>query len=322
MRTLHQLSLVIPCFNEQEVIQTTHQRLSSILRSLIDRSLCASYEILYVNDGSLDQTQQLLEELFSQDTHVRVITLRRNFGLQGALSAGLSLAHGDAVITIDADLQDPPEKIEEMIGFYRQGYDLVLGVREDRKSDSFFKRFTAENYYRLLKALGVDIVYNHGDFRLMARPLVEEFNTLTERNRFIRSMVLTIDSHYASVFYKRQPRLQGSTKFNLFKMISFSLDGIFSFTFVPLRLVSFLGLSFCIIVLLGCVYIYHIKLAGKALPGWTSTVLPLFLFSGLQMLCLGIIGEYVGRLYTEVKHRPLFHIRQQLEHPSKPPSKP
>jgi glycosyltransferase involved in cell wall biosynthesis len=312
LRKLKKISIVVPCFNEQEVIETTHQRLSDILKSLINASKCIDYEILYVNDGSSDQTQKVLSEIFSREKNVRIIVLRRNFGLQGALSAGLCLAKGDAVVTIDADLQDPPEKIEEMIGFYEQGYDLVLGVREDRNTDTFLKRFTAETYYHLLKILGVEVVFNHGDFRLMARALVEEFNALTERNRFIRSMVLTLDNHYASVFYKRQPRLQGITKFNFGKMVAFSLDGILPFT---LRIVFFIGVIFCILALAGSIDIFYIKLSGRALPGWTSTVLPLFIFSGLQMFCLGIIGEYIGRLYMEVKQRPLFLVRQELARP-------
>jgi glycosyltransferase involved in cell wall biosynthesis len=314
MRKLKKISIIVPCFNEQEVIESTHQRLTSILKSLIKESKCQDYEIVYVNDGSRDQTQKILENIFATDKKARIVVLRRNFGLQGALSAGLCLARGDATVTIDADLQDPPEKIGEMINFYEEGYDLVLGVREDRQTDTFFKRSSAEGFYYFLKIMGVEVVPNHGDFRLMARPLVDEFNAITERNRFIRAMVLTLDNHYACVFYKREPRLQGVTKFNFLKMLSFSLDGILSFTFVPLRLVFFIGVIFCLFAMAGGIFIYCVKLSGKAVPGWTSTVLPLFIFSGLQMFCLGIIGEYVSRLYIEAKQRPLFIVRQELTH--------
>ncbi len=314
MRKLQKLSVIVPCYNEQEVIESTHRRLLSVLESLVKKSRCASYEILYVNDGSSDQTGAILEQIFSKDKHVRVILLRRNFGLQGAISAGLCLVNADAVVTIDADLQDPPEAIEEMITHYENGYDLVLGVREDRQTDSFSKKFMAENYYRLMKMLGVEIVYNHGDFRLMAKPLIDEFNQLSERNRFIRGMILTLDNHYATVSYKRQPRMQGVTKFNFGRMLSFSLDGILSFTFVPLRMVSITGLVFCLLALLGALYILYTKIINIALPGWTSIVLPLFIFNGLQILSLGIIGEYLGRLYIEVKRRPLFSVRRELTH--------
>ena len=314
MRKLNTISIVVPCYNEQEVIESTHVTLTSILSGLVQQNKCANYEILYVDDGSKDNTRILIEQIFKNDTHVRCIILRRNFGLQGALSAGLTLAKGDAVVTIDADLQDPPDAIAGMIDAYEQGYDLVLGVREDRQSDTFLKRFTAENYYRLLKALSIQVVHNHGDFRLMAKGLLQEFNALSERNRYIRGMILTLDNHYATVKYSRQPRLQGVTKFNMRKMLSLSLDGILSFTFAPLRLVSVLGLIFCLFALGGGVYIGYAKISGHVVPGWTSTVLPLFIFSGIQMLSLGIIGEYIGRLYVEVKHRPLFSVRQELTH--------
>ena len=313
MRKLKSISIIIPCYNEQEVVGKTHQRITSIMQGLLKSSQCVNYEILYINDGSTDTTQNALDVIFDKDSHVRILELRRNFGLQGALCAGLAFAKGDAAVTIDADLQDPPEKIEEMITFYEQGYDLVLGVREDRHTDTFFKRFTAECFYNIIKILGVEIVPNHGDFRLMARPLIDEFNTLTERNRFIRAMVLSLDNHYASVLYKREPRLLGSTKFSFGKMLSFSLDGILSFTFMPLRVVSIAGILCCLLATAGSVYIFYSKIIGHVLPGWTSTVLPMFIFSGIQLLSLGIIGEYIGRLYVEVKQRPLYSIRRELK---------
>ena len=314
MRKLGTLAVIVPCYNEEEVLRSTHGRLRSILDGLVRDSKCRDYEIVYVNDGSSDGTQKILDEIFKEDRRARVIVLRRNFGLQGALSAGLCLARGDAAVTIDADLQDPPEKIGEMIAYYEQEYDLVLGVREDRQSDTFLKRFTAENYYRFLKVLGVDVVHNHGDFRFMARPLVDEFNALTEKSRYIRGMVLALDNHYAKVFYKRQAREQGVTKFNFGRMLSLSLDGVLSFTFMPLRFVSILGVIACLFAAVGSGYILYAKVAGQVIPGWSSTVLPLFIFSGLQLLSLGIIGEYVGRSYMEIKNRPLFSVRKEHTH--------
>jgi polyisoprenyl-phosphate glycosyltransferase len=314
MRKLNTISIIIPCYNEQEVIKETHQRMTSIMQGLLKTGKCSNYEILYVNDGSKDGTQNILDAIFAEDPHTRVLVLRRNFGLQGALCAGLAFAKGDAAVTIDADLQDPPIKIGEMMICYEQGYDLVLGVREDRQTDTFFKRFTAECFYKFIKVLGVEIVNHHGDFRLMARPLIDEFNALSERNRFLRAMVLSLEDHFATVSYKREPRLQGTTKFSFSKMLSFSLDGIFSFSFVPLRLVSIAGILCCLGAIGGIIYTLYSKITGHALPGWTSTVLPMFIFSGIQLLSLGIISEYIGRLYVEIKQRPLFNIRRELKH--------
>ncbi len=314
MRKLKLISIIVPCYNEQEIIAVTHERLKGILDALVKEAKCEAYEIVYVNDGSTDNTQQVLEKIFSADKKVRLIVLRRNFGLQGALTAGLFFARGDAAITIDADLQDPPEKIVDMIAFYEQGYDLVLGVREDRATDTFFKRFMAESFYRFLKVMGGEVVHNHGDFRLMARALVDEFNALTERNRFIRGMVLTLDNHYAKVFYKREARTQGATKFSLSKMCSFSLDGVLSLTFMPLRIVSIMGILSCVAAVAGIIFVIYAKMFGYVVPGWSSTLLPIFVFSGLQLLSLGLIGEYLGRLYMEVKQRPLFSVRREMTH--------
>jgi len=314
MRTLGKLSIIVPCFNEQETLASTHQRLSHILKSCVAERKCEAFEIVYVNDGSTDQTQRELEKLFGQDNQVRIIELRRNFGLQGAISAGLAYAQGDAAITIDADLQDPPEAIPEMITRYKEGYDLVLGVRSDRSSDTFIKRKTAELYYGLLRFLGAEIVPHHGDFRLMARALVEEYNQLTERNRFMRGLVLQLDSHYATVAYKREPRKLGYSKFNFTKMLGFSWDGIVSFTYMPLRLVSILGLMICVLAFSGFIWVLNCKFFGYVVPGWASTILPIFAFSGIQTLILGIMGEYIGRLYVEVKQRPMFSVRREHKH--------
>lgn len=311
MRTINLLSIVVPCHNEEEVLPSTHARLSSVLQSLSKAGKCPAYEIVYVDNGSTDDTLPVLEGIFQSHSFVRVISLRRNFGYQGSISAGLSYAKGDAVVTIDADCQDPPEKIEEMVSHFEKGCDLVLGVRQDRSSDSFLKRFFAQNYYRLLKTLGVDIVYNHGDFRLMGRSLVEEFNHLLERNRFIRGMILQLDSRYQTVSYSREPRTKGKTKFNLRSIVSLSLDGLISFSYVPLRVFSFIGVAMCFLSLLGLFWVLYEKYVLHAVPGWASTLLPIFAFGGLQLFALGLIGEYIGRLYIEVKHRPLFIVRKE-----------
>jgi glycosyltransferase involved in cell wall biosynthesis len=307
-------SLIVPAYNEQEVLPTTHERLTTIMNTCQKENLINGYEILYVDDGSTDTTITVLRKIFANDKNVRIIELRRNFGLQGALSAGLSCAKGDVAVTIDADLQDPPEKIPEMLKRYMEGFDLVLGVRADRSTDTAFKRISANMYYKLLTCLGVKIVEQHGDFRLMARDLINEYNNLHERNRFMRALILELDNRYAVVTYKREARTLGTTKFNLSKMLSFSIDGVVSFSYAPLRLVSFLGFFMCFLALAGVAWIIGCKIHGITVPGWTSTVLPIFIFSGIQTLILGLVGEYIGRLYIETKHRPLFSIRREEKH--------
>ena len=315
MRKLRFLSIVIPCHNEEETLPVSHGRLKDILGAMVAKQKIETYELIFVDNGSTDQTHKVLMKIYKGDPHLKVISLRRDFGYQGSISAGLSYAQGDATVTIDADLQDPPEKIEEMIAFYAEGYDLVLGVRKDRSVDPFFKRFFTEMYYRLLGRLGINIVYNHGDFRLMARSLVKEFNKLPERNRFIRAMILQLESRYAVVSYDRVSRKLGESKFNATSLISLSLDGITSFSFVPLRIAALLGFLLCLLTLLGVGWVFYIKVYTNVIPGWASTLLPIFALNGFQLLVLGLIGEYIGRLYIEVKQRPLFIVRKEYLHP-------
>ncbi|MEW6214875.1 MAG: glycosyltransferase family 2 protein [Nitrospirota bacterium] len=315
MRKINLLSIVVPCHNEEEVLQTTHERLRKVLNNLLSSNRISDYELIYVDNGSTDNTLSVLKNIFSSDLHTRIIALRRNFGFQGSISAGLFHARGDAVVTIDADLQDPPEKIEEMISYFEQGYDLALGIRADRSSDSLIKRFFSENYYRLMRLMGVNIIYNHGDFRLMSKSLVQEFNSLPERNRLIRAIILQLESRYATVPYKREPRKAGRSKFNPRSLFSLSLDGIVSFTYVPLRLASIAGMLFSFLALVGILWVLYIKVfTDKFIPGWASTLLPILALGGLQLFSLGLIGEYIGRLYIEVKKRPLFVVREEYKH--------
>jgi len=291
--------------------------LSKILGNLLSSKRISEYELIYVDNGSTDNTLQVLKDIFASDPHTRIIALRRNFGFQGSISAGLFHTKGDAVVTIDADLQDPPEKIENMITFFEQGYDLVLGVREDRSTDPFLKRFFSENYYKLMRLMGVNIVYNHGDFRLMSKSLVQEFNALPERNRLIRAMVLQLESRYATVPYRREQRKAGRSKFNVSSLFSLSLDGIVSFTYFPLRLTSIMGILISFLTLIGALWVLYVKLfTDKFIPGWASTLLPILALGGLQLFFLGLIGEYIGRLYAEVKKRPLFVVREEYKHES------
>lgn len=314
MRQIKLLSIVVPCHNEQEVLQTTHTRLSKILNHLLISGKVSNYEVIYVDNGSTDSTLQVLKDIFETDHHVRIVALRRDFGYQGSISAGLYHVQGDAAVTIDADLQDPPEKIEEMISYFQEGYDLVLGVRNDRSADSFLKRIFSEGYYKLIKLMGAEVVHNHGDFRLMAKSLVEEFNVLSERNRFIRAMILQLESHYALVSYKREMRTAGKSKFNFRSLFSLSLDGIVSFSFMPLRLAALAGIFMCFLVVIGVVWVLYIKISTNVIPGWASTLLPVLGLGGFQLLIMGLIGEYIGRLYVEVKQRPLFVVRKEYTH--------
>jgi len=314
MRQIKLLSIVVPCHNEQEVLPVTHKRLKEVLDHLIKDTLISTYEVIYVDNGSTDNTLRVLKNIFKNDSHARIVVLRRNFGYQGSISAGLYHAQGDAVVTIDADLQDPPEKIEEMISYYQKGYDLVLGVREDRSTDSFLKRFFSEGYYKVIKLMGVEVVHNHGDFRLMDKSLVEEFKALFERNRFIRAMILQLESRYAKVLYKREARTHGQSKFNIRSLLSLSLEGIVSFSFMPLRFASLAGIFMCFFAMLGIIWVLYIKIATNVIPGWASTLLPIFGLGGFQLLIMGLIGEYIGRLYVEVKQRPLFVVREEYIH--------
>ncbi len=313
-REIKLLSVVVPCHNEEEVLPDTHGKLSDILGSLQKANRFSQYEIIYIDNGSTDETLAVLKDIFHKDKHVRIISLRRNFGYQGSISAGLFYAKGCAVVTIDADLQDPPEKIDEMISGYENNYDLVLGVRSNRLTDSLGKRFFSVNYYRLMNSMGVEIVHNHGDFRLMARPLVDKFNTLPERNRLIRAMILQLDSKFAIVMYKRQPRAAGKSKFNVYSLLSLCWEGIVSFSIMPLRIAFVLGAIISIFSMIASLWVLYIKLVTNVIPGWASTLLPIFVLGGLQMLLLGLLGEYIGRLYIEVKQRPLFFTRAEYTH--------
>jgi glycosyltransferase involved in cell wall biosynthesis len=314
MRRLRLLSVVVPCYNEQEVIRASHERLARILDGLVAAGRCAGYELLYVDDGSVDGTLGVLAELFHEHPQVRVLSLRRNFGLQAAITAGLAYAAGDAVVTIDADLQDPPEKIGELVAHYEAGYGLVLGIREERSTDTLSKKFFAENYYRIMKWMGVDIVHNHGDFRLMDRSLVDDFNKLPERCRFVRAMILRLESRYAKVYYSREARTAGVTKFTRKVMVGFSLDGLVSFSTTPLRLASVLGGAMCLLSVVGIVWAIYIKISQNVVKGWASVLLPMLAIGGLQLFMLGVLGEYVGRLFVEVKQRPIYVVREELSH--------
>jgi polyisoprenyl-phosphate glycosyltransferase len=304
------LSVIVPCANEEEVLLETHCQLVEALSRIVN--LC--FEILYVDDGSTDSTPALLRELQLSDDRVRVVRLSRNFGHQMAITAGMEHAAGDAVVVIDADLQDPPEVIAEFVARWRNGYDVVYGVRTEREGETAFKLWTAKLFYRLMGRLSeTEIPLDTGDFRLLDRRVVEALLAMPERDRFIRGMVSWLGFSQVPVAYRRAPRLAGETKFSLLKMMRFATDGIVSFSTMPLKLASYLGFAVSGISIIGILVALYARLFGKNwVQGWTSLVVAVLFLGGVQLICLGIIGEYVGRTYGESKRRPLYLVRERL----------
>ena len=297
------LSIVVPCFNEEEVLRGTNRRLVGVLGQL-----SLKFEILYVDDGSTDATAEILRELQALDERIRVICFSRNFGHQMAITAGLEHAAGDAVAIIDADLQDPPELIPEMVALWRSGYKVVYGIRRTRDGETPFKLWTAKAFYRLINSLSdVEIPVDTGDFRLIDRVVVDVFLQMPERHRLLRGMWSWIGFSQVGLPYQRAQRFAGETKYPLRKMLGLALDGIVSFSVVPLRLVTALGFLSAGGAFIGIVYTLWVRLLTHSwVRGWAISFVGMLFMAGVQMLCLGILGEYIGRIYTESKQRPLF----------------
>jgi polyisoprenyl-phosphate glycosyltransferase len=303
------LSIVVPMYNESNNIEAFFAALIPAVEQVTN-----SYEVICVNDGSNDQTLELLKQLHQANQRIKAIDLSRNFGKEAALSAGLYLSRGDAVIPIDADLQDPPELIPQLVEKWRQGYRVVLCERTDRRAENFLKRFTASLFYRLNQKLSdISIPVNVGDFRLMDRQVVEALRQLPERTRFMKGLFAWLGYEQIRVGYIRDQRNNGSTKWHYWKLWNFALDGIFSFSTLPLRIWTYLGL----VVACGAAFymafiVFKVLIMGVDVPGYASTLVFLLFFSGLNMIGLGILGEYVGRIFTEVKRRPLYLIKQTI----------
>lgn len=306
------LFIVVPCYNEEEVLHETNRRLAALLDSLVKDNMIAAGRILYVDDGSRDHTWQLVEEFAASGSPVRGLKLAHNVGHQQALWAGLeyAAAHADAVVSIDADLQDNVECIREMVDYFNKGIDIVYGVRRERRTDSFFKKTTAQLFYRLMSNLGGEIVYNHADFRLMSRRAVEALMSYPERNLFLRGMVCSMGYSSAVVYYDREKRFAGESKYPFSKMLSFAVDGITSFSVRPLRYIVLLGLLFILISIVAIIYGFLSYLEGDTMPGWTSLLVSIWFIGGMVTTAIGIIGEYVGKIYKEVKRRPRYFVEK------------
>ncbi|MCE6990883.1 glycosyltransferase family 2 protein [Dyadobacter sp. CY323] len=309
------LLLVIPCYNEEAILYLTYSKLNIYFNSIKQQGLIADdSRICFVNDGSRDKTWNIIEELCGKDPNVIGVGLSRNFGHQSAIMAGLEqhMEKFDCFITIDADLQDDINAITAMIQKHRDGAMVVYGVRGDRSSDSWFKRFTAERFYILMQKMGVPVVFNHADFRLMDRRVLQELGNFKEINLFLRGIVPLIGFRNDKVYYNRLEREAGETKYPLSKMLLFAWNGITSFSTFPMRLVLYFGVFNFIIAMVIVVYILFSYLVGFTVPGWTSTMLPLTFFSGSNMMALGLIGEYIGKIYEEVKGRPRYIIEKTV----------
>ena len=309
-RTYALLSIVAPVFNEEELVEEFVSRTCAAVATL-------HFELVLVNDGSSDRTPELLDRLAASDPRVRVIHLSRNFGHQAALTAGLEHAAGDIVAMIDADLQDPPELILEMIDRWHEGSDVVYAVRKAREGETAFKLATASWFYKLFDKLAqVDLEPNSGDFRLLDRRALDALLAMTERSRFLRGMTVWVGFTQTAVSYERDARHAGETKYTLRKMLRFSLDAIASFSHLPLQLATYVGVLSAGLAFVAIPVVVALRIAGSYLPGFGAITIAILLLGGIQLIALGVIGEYVGRIYDEVKHRPLYIVRDERNRPT------
>ena len=308
------LVIVVPCYNEEAMLPQTTAELLRVLTVLRAEEKISKGSVLYVDDGSKDKTWQVIGEESAKHVEVKGLKLAHNAGHQQALWAGLEWAsqYADAAVSIDADLQDDVDAIIEMVDACRAGADVVYGVRRERRSDTFFKRHTAQGFYKLMNGLGGDVVYNHADFRLMTRRTLQALVSFPERNLFLRGMVSALGFPSAYVYYDRKERVAGESKYPLSKMLSFALDGITSFSVRPLRYIVMLGLLFILISLVAIIYGIVVYVEGKTIPGWTSLLVSMWFIGGSILMAIGIIGEYIGKIYKEVKRRPRYFVERTI----------
>lgn len=312
----NRLAIVVPCYNEEEVLLMASEALRDVLKGLVSKDKVAQDSfILFVNDGSKDRTWELIEEEHKRyPGMVFGVKLAGNVGHQFALTAGLLTAKdmSDLTISIDADLQDDVAVIEEMIDKYQEGNDIVYGVRKERKKDTFFKRTSALAFYKLMAAMGVKTVYNHADFRLMSKRAVEEFSHYQETNLFLRGMMPLIGYSSAQVFYDRKERAAGESKYPLKKMLALAFNGISSFSVKPISLIMGVGFVFVLFSIIAACYALFSYFTSRVVPGWTSLILSIWFLGGVQLLAIGMVGQYIGKIYIEVKHRPRYNIEKVL----------
>lgn len=313
---MDRLAIVVPCYNEEEVLKIASKALRDTLNDLIGKGKIAenSY-VLFVNDGSKDKTWELIEEEHKEHPkQIFGVKLAGNVGHQYALTAGLLTAMQmcDMSVSIDADLQDDVAVIEEMVDKFHEGKDIVYGVRKKRDTDTFFKRFTAQSFYKLMNMMGVKTVYNHADFRLMSQRAMVQFSEYKESNLFIRGMIPLIGYESDCVYYDRKERVAGESKYPLKKMLALAFNGISSFSVKPITMVTGLGVVIIILSILAAIYALISYIAGRVEPGWTSLILSIWFLGGVQLLCIGLIGQYIGKIYIEVKHRPRYNIEKIL----------
>jgi glycosyltransferase involved in cell wall biosynthesis len=308
--------LVIPCYNEEEVLPETIKRLTAKLNSMIHDELASpESRMLFVDDGSHDRTWELISEYHGENPLVCGVKLSHNRGHQNALLAGLMTARAsaDCAVSLDADLQDDIGVLDQFVKKFLQGCDVVYGVRNKRETDTFFKRTTAQGFYRFMQLLGVELVYNHADYRLMSRRALDALSEYRETNLFLRGIVPLIGFQGGCVTYDRNERFAGESKYPLKKMIAFALDGVTSFSVKPLRIIANLGILVSVLSVLGLLYALISYFTGNAVAGWTAIVCSIWLLGGIQLLCIGVVGCYVGKIYSEVKDRPRYTIEQLLK---------
>ncbi len=310
---LQKLVIVMPCYNEEEVLPQTFKVIGALLKKLIKaKKVSPQSKVCFINDGSKDKTWDLIQKAVAKEKIFSGISLSRNFGHQKAIVAGMYDIDADLYVTIDADLQDDCSVIEQMLDKIKDGCEIVYGVRDSRDTDTWFKKYSALAFYKLMKLLGVNIVYNHADFRMMTKRAVNTLKSFPERNLFLRAMMPLVGYKYDKVYYDRKARPAGETKYPLMKMMGFAWSGISSFSIVPLRLVTFMGFFICFLsICFLCFVIYRWSVRGT-IVGWASLVTIITIFSGVQLMSLGIIGEYLAKVFVEVKNRPLYIVDEKI----------
>ncbi len=317
---MDRLALVVPCYNEEEVLEISAKELKRVLTDLIEKKKISEDSfVLFVNDGSKDKTWELIEKEHKESSMICGLKLAGNVGHQFALTAGLIAAKdmADITVSIDADLQDDTSVIEEMIDKYHEGKDIVYGVRNDRTKDSWFKRTTAQGFYKVMDVMGVKTVYNHADFRLMSKRAVEHFSKYEETNLYLRGMMPLIGYETDCVYYERKERVAGESKYPLKKMLALAWNGITSFSIKPISMITGLGFLIIVLSLIAAIYAFVSYFCGNVEPGWTSLILSIWFLGGVQLLAVGMIGQYIGKIYIEVKHRPRYNIETLLTHDDK-----